>query len=132
MLRILVVEDSGVNQFIARSLLEKRGYAVVLANDGREALSILAAADFGGFSCVLMDVQMPVMDGFACTAAIREREKTSGHHLPIIAMTARSMMVDDACCLERGMDATVAKPLQGNELWGVIDRYLVAAPEPGL
>ena len=71
--RILLVEDNGVNQLVARRLLEKQGHTVVVANNGREALAILDEAAFAGFDCVLMDVQMPEMDGFECTAFIRER-----------------------------------------------------------
>ena len=71
--RILLVEDNSVNQLVARRLLEKRGHTVVVANNGREALAILEEAAFAGFGCVLMDVQMPEMDGFECTAIIRDR-----------------------------------------------------------
>ena len=73
--RILLVEDNSVNQLVARRLLEKRGHTVVVANNGREALAILDDAASAGFGCVLMDVQMPEMDGFECTALIRERER---------------------------------------------------------
>ena len=72
--RILLVEDNSVNQLVARRLLERRGHTVVVANNGREALAILEEAEFAGFDCVLMDVQMPEMDGFECTAIIRGRE----------------------------------------------------------
>ena len=89
--RILLVEDNRVNQLVARRLLEKRGHTVVVANNGREALAILDDAALAGFGCVLMDVQMPEMDGFECTALIRERERTTGIHLPIVAMTAHAM-----------------------------------------
>src|SRR6185436_17885312 len=89
--RILLVEDNSVNQLVARRLLEKRGHSVAVANNGREALTMLEAASADGFACVLMDVQMPEMDGFECTAVIRERERTTGAHLPIIAMTAHTM-----------------------------------------
>ena len=75
---ILLVEDNSVNQLVARRLLEKRGHTVVVANNGREALAILDEALFVGFGCVLMDVQMPDMDGFECTALIRARERTTG------------------------------------------------------
>ena len=102
--RILLVEDNSVNQLVARRLLEKRGHTVVVANNGREALAILDEAAIAGFGCVLMDVQMPEMDGFECTAIIREREQATGAHLPIIAMTAHAMKGDEARCLAAGMD----------------------------
>ena len=89
--RILLVEDNCVNQLVARRLLEKRGHTVVVAGNGREALAILEAAAFVGFGCVLMDVQMPEMDGFECTALIRDQERLTGRHLPIVAMTAHAM-----------------------------------------
>src|SRR6202011_2668274 len=89
--RILLVEDHGVNRLVASRLLERRGHTVVQATNGHEALAILNDAAIAGFGCVLMDVQMPEMDGFECTAIIREREKQTHVHLPIIAMTARAM-----------------------------------------
>jgi CheY-like chemotaxis protein len=120
-LRILVAEDNVVNQVLATRLLEKRGHSVVVANNGREALAILAKADFAGFDAVLMDVQMPEMDGFEATAAIREREKTSGHHLPIIALTAHAMKGDEERCLAAGMDGYVAKPFKTEDLVAAIE-----------
>ena len=86
--RFLLVEDNSVNQLVARRLLEKRGHTVVVANNGREALASLDEAASVGFGCVLMDIQMPEMDGFECTAIIRDKEKLTGSHLPIIGMTA--------------------------------------------
>jgi CheY-like chemotaxis protein len=115
--RILLVEDNKVNQLVARHLLEKRGYTVVVANNGREALSMLDEA----FDCVLMDVQMPEMDGFQCTAIIRDREQMTGSRLPIIAMTAHAMKGDEARCLAAGMDGYLSKPIQPDEL---IERHL--------
>ena len=127
--RILLVEDNSVNQLVARRLLEKRGHTVVVANNGREALAILDDAAFAGFDCVLMDVQMPEMDGFECTAIIREREQATGSHLPIVAMTAHAMKGDEARCLAAGMDAYLSKPIQPDELFDVIERHnLVTNP----
>ncbi|HLY62423.1 MAG TPA: response regulator [Terriglobia bacterium] len=123
-LRILVAEDNPVNQILAIRLLEKRGHTVVLANNGQEALAILGKEDFPGFDVVLMDVQMPVMDGFEATAAIREREKTSGHHLPIIALTAHAMKGDVERCLAAGMDGYISKPIQPEELSRVIENHI--------
>jgi two-component system sensor histidine kinase/response regulator len=115
---ILVAEDNLVNQTLARRLLEKRGHTVVLAGTGRAALE---AVEKQTFDLVLMDVQMPEMDGLEATAAIRQREKSSGKHLPIIAMTANAMIGDKEQCLQAGMDGYVAKPLSVKELLGVIE-----------
>jgi two-component system sensor histidine kinase/response regulator len=122
--RILLVEDNPVNQLVARRHLEKRGHTVVVASNGREALAILAEAAFVGFGCVLMDVQMPEMDGFECTAIIRDREPGTGRRLPIIAMTAHAMKEDEGRCLAAGMDAYVSKPIQHDELFELIERHL--------
>ncbi len=125
--RILLVEDNSVNQLVAKRLLEKNGHTVVVANNGREALAILEGASFDGFACVLMDVQMPEMDGFECTAVIRERERhTPGVHLPIIAMTAHTMKGDAERCLAAGMDSYVSKPIQPDALFDVIAPFVNA------
>jgi CheY-like chemotaxis protein len=121
--RILLVEDSRINQLVATHLLEKRGHTVVVANNGQEALAMLDAACVG-FGCVLMDVQMPVMDGFECTARIRDQERMTGHHLPIIAMTAHALNEDAARCLAAGMDAYLSKPFQADVLFELVDRHL--------
>ena len=92
---------------VASRLLEKRGHTVVVANNGREALAILDEAARVGFDCVLMDVQMPEMDGFECTAIIRDREQMTGSRLPIIAMTAHAMKGDDGT-LPGGGDGRVS------------------------
>ena len=128
--RILLVEDNGVNQLVARRLLERRGHAVVVANNGREALAILGESSFAGFGCVLMDVQMPEMGGFECTAIIREREQVTRCHLPIIAMTAHAMKGDEARCLAAGMDAYLSKPIQPDELFDLVEGQLVASSVP--
>ena len=120
-LRILLAEDNAVNQTLAIRLLEKRGHTVVLANNGREALVILEHGAPGEFDLALMDIQMPEMDGFEATAAIREIEKTTGFHLPIIAMTAHAMKGDKERCLAAGMDGYVAKPIHPDELFHAID-----------
>jgi PAS domain S-box-containing protein len=122
--RILLVEDNAVNVMIARRLLEKRGHTVVVATNGREALAILEASEWVGFGCVLMDVQMPVMDGFECTAMIRDKEQVTGEHLPIVAMTAHAMSGDEARCLTAGMDAYLSKPIEPDTLFDVVDRQL--------
>ena len=107
-LRILVAEDNPVNQQLALHLLERRGHSAVVAENGREALS---AIEKQKFDLVLMDVQMPEMGGLEATRAIREREKSTGGHLPIVAMTAHAMQGDRERCLEAGMDEYLAKPL---------------------
>jgi signal transduction histidine kinase/DNA-binding response OmpR family regulator len=126
--RILLVEDNVVNQMVASRLLEKRGHTVVVANNGREALAILDEQAL--FGCVLMDVQMPEMDGFECTAIIRDREQKTGARLPIIAMTAHAMKGDDARCLAAGMDGYLSKPIDPDELLDAIERHLGAAAVP--
>jgi two-component system sensor histidine kinase/response regulator len=128
--RILLVEDSKVNQMVARQLLENRGHTVVVANNGLEALAILDDAACVGFGCVLMDVQMPEMGGFECTAIIREKEQITGLHLPIIAMTAHAMKGDDARCMAAGMDAYLSKPVQRDALLELVERHLGVSSVP--
>jgi two-component system, sensor histidine kinase and response regulator len=129
--RILLVEDNAVNQLVARRLLEKRGHTVVVATNGREALAILEESKWTGFGCVLMDVSMPEMDGFQCTAIIRSQEPLTRMHLPIIAMTAHAMSGDEARCLAAGMDAYLSKPIDPNALFDVVDRQLLASAASG-
>jgi signal transduction histidine kinase/CheY-like chemotaxis protein len=119
--RLLLVEDNQVNQTLARYLLERRGHTVVVANNGREALAIL---EQGGFDVVLMDVQMPEMGGFECTAILRAKEQVSGTHLPIIAMTAHAMKGDEERCREAGMDDYLSKPIRQVELFEKVERHL--------
>lgn len=118
---ILLAEDNKVNQKLAVSRLEKRGYSVVVASDGQEALTLYEKQPF---DLILMDVQMPNMDGFEATAAIREKEKNSGKHIPIVAMTAHAMKGDADRCLNAGMDAYVAKPIKADELFANIEQLL--------
>ena len=112
-LHILLAEDNEVNQEYAVDLLRRRGHTVVVANNGPEAL---ADWEMGTFDIILMDVQMPLMDGFATTAAIRQREKATGRHTPIIALTAHVMKGDRERCLAAGMDAYASKPLGARTL----------------
>ncbi len=107
-LRVLLVEDNAVNQKVASRLLERQGHSVRVADNGRAALDALEGAEF---DLVLMDVQMPEMDGLAATAAIRRREGGSGRHLPVIALTAHAMEGDRERCLGAGMDGFVTKPV---------------------
>ena len=127
--RVLVVEDNLVNQVLALRLLEKHGYEVSVAGDGQAALQELQK---GTFDVVLMDVQMANMDGMEATAAIRENEKSSGGHIPIIAMTAHSLKGDAELCIAGGMDAYVSKPVRSHELFAAIDRVLGKRDESGV
>jgi two-component system, sensor histidine kinase and response regulator len=117
-LRILLAEDNRVNQTLAARLLEKRGHAVTIVEDGKAALAALEA---GAFDLVLMDVQMPEMDGFEATAAIRAKERSAGGHIPIIAMTAHALVGDEARCLAAGMDGYISKPIRTSELFTTIE-----------
>jgi PAS domain S-box-containing protein len=126
-LRILLAEDNAVNQKLAIHLLAKRGHAVVVANNGLEAVETLERE---AFDVVLMDVQMPEMGGFEATAAVRAREQSRGTRVPIVAMTAHAMKGDRERCLEAGMDAYVSKPLQPKELFTVVEN-LFKPPNSG-
>ncbi len=117
-LRILLAEDSLVNQKLTVGLLEKQGHRVVVANNGKEAL---AALELGKFDLVIMDLQMPEMDGLEATAAIRAKEKQTGSHIPIVAMTAHAMKGDRERCLEAGMDHYVSKPVRAKQLFDAIN-----------
>jgi signal transduction histidine kinase len=119
-LRILLAEDNRVNQKIATRLLEKRGHDVVLAATGKEALEALAQASF---DLVLMDVNMPDMDGIQATIAIREKEKSTGFHQSIIAMTALAMKGDRERCLAAGMDGYLSKPIDLQQLDDVLGQF---------
>jgi signal transduction histidine kinase/DNA-binding response OmpR family regulator len=120
--RILLAEDNPVNQTVALRLLTKYGHRVVVAGNGREALLALGKEPLDGFDLILMDVQMPEMDGFAATAAIREREKETKAHIPIVAMTAHAMKGDRERCLAAGMDDYMSKPIQAKSLLDLIAR----------
>jgi CheY-like chemotaxis protein len=123
--RILLAEDNLVNQLLAVRLLEKRGHHVQVAGDGREVLEKLKTAEF---DLILMDVQMPVMGGFEATAAIREMEKGTGRHIPIIALTAHAVTGDRERCVAAGMDGYVAKPIHPEELLEQIEALIPLAP----
>jgi len=117
-LRILLAEDNPVNQVLAARLLEKHGHRVAVARNGREALEQIEAQPF---DLVLMDVQMPELDGLEATVAIREKERTTGGHLPIVAMTAHAMQGDQERCLAAGMDGYVSKPIDIGQLVSVVE-----------
>jgi CheY-like chemotaxis protein len=124
-LRILLAEDNTINSLVAVRLLEKAGHRVAVAINGQEALDFLQRASF---DLVLMDVQMPIMGGFEAVARIRDKEKGTGEHLPIIALTAGAMSGDRERCLEAGMNSYVGKPIQKEELFAAI---AAVVPGPG-
>jgi PAS domain S-box-containing protein len=126
-LRILLAEDNAVNQTLAVHLLRRRGHEVTVAEDGLQALS---AYDSEPFDLVLMDVQMPNLGGFEATALIRQREQSTGRHIPIIAMTARAMKGNREECLTAGFDAYLAKPLRAQELHDLIEQMAERFPPP--
>jgi signal transduction histidine kinase/CheY-like chemotaxis protein len=123
-LRVLLAEDNAVNRTLAIRVLERRGHTVLVAKNGCEALEVLAQERV---DVILMDIQMPEMDGFQATAAIREKEKTSGGHMPIVALTANAMRGDGERCLAQGMDAYLAKPFRIADLDRVLSEVTRAA-----
>jgi PAS domain S-box-containing protein len=117
-LHILLAEDNRVNQALAIRLIQKQGHTVEVANNGREALAMVEKK---GFDLILMDIEMPELDGLSATQAIREKEKETGNRTPIVAMTAHAMSGDKERCLAAGMDAYVSKPIQPQRLFEVIE-----------
>ncbi len=138
-LRILLAEDSDFNQQFIGQLLRRRGHEVVVAHDGRKALEAL---DHSSFDLMLLDNQMPELDGFQVIEVLRHREQTAGGHLPVVALTAHAMKEDRERCLQAGMDDYLSKPIQSAELVAVIDRVSAgrlessappaSSPEPGM
>lgn len=122
-LRILLAEDNTVNQRVAMRLLERRGHHVIVVANGKEALHALEQESF---DLVVMDVQMPQMDGLEATAAIRAKERTRGGHIPIVAMTAHAMKGDAERCYAAGMDAYISKPIIGADLFKVVEQSAIA------
>jgi two-component system sensor histidine kinase/response regulator len=125
-LRILLAEDNAVNQKVAARLLEKLGHSVEVTSNGAEAL---AAFTRGAFDLILMDVQMPVMDGYGATLAIRAAEQGTPRHVPIVALTAHAMKGDREICLKAGMDDYLGKPIRPRELASVLERWGKPWPE---
>jgi CheY-like chemotaxis protein/anti-sigma regulatory factor (Ser/Thr protein kinase) len=123
-LRILAAEDNRVNQRLLVRLLEKEGHAVTIVEDGEAAVAISAKQ---ALDLILMDVQMPNLDGLEAARCIRSRELATGKHMPIIALTAHAMKGDRERCLEAGMDAYVAKPVQKQELLHIMYQYIAPA-----
>jgi CheY-like chemotaxis protein len=110
-----------VNQTLAIRLLERRGYSVTVTTNGKEAVT---AWENSHFDAVLMDVQMPEMDGFEATTIIRRKEQGTGRRVPIIAMTAHALKGDEQRCLAAGMDGYISKPIRTAEMFGTIERVL--------
>ncbi len=126
-LRVLLVEDHVVNQRVAARMLEGMGHVVVVAEDGKKGV---AAYSLEPFDVVLMDVQMPEMDGYEATAMIRSMEKSSGIHVPIIALTAHAMAGDSDRCIAAGCDGYLSKPVRAEQLRDAINTHVGANPRP--
>ncbi len=126
-LRVLLAEDSLVNQKLAVGLLERHGHSVVVANHGRE---VLGAVETERFDLILMDVQMPEMDGLEATEIVRARERDTENHIPIVAMTAHAMQGDRQRCLEAGMDEYIAKPIRAKQLFLTLAKVMGFSAEP--
>jgi len=126
-LRILLAEDSAVNQKLVLTLLARQGHEAMVAGNGKEAVKAVASQ---AFDLVIMDIQMPEMDGLTATTEIRAREKITGRHVPIIAMTAHAMKGDRERCMESGMDGYVSKPIRSRHLFDVIDNVLSRVGDP--
>jgi two-component system sensor histidine kinase/response regulator len=131
--RVLLAEDNPINRRLVTALLEKRGHPVVTVDNGRSAVEAVASAVAEGtepFQVVLMDLQMPELDGLEATAAIRNAELGTGQHIPIVALTAHAMKGDRERCLAAGMDAYLSKPIRTAELVTLIDQLTGAADQP--
>jgi PAS domain S-box-containing protein len=125
LLRVLVAEDNALNQQVVQHLLARQGHTVQIAKDGRETLQAL---EQGCFDLLFLDVHMPELDGFRVIEALRQSERGTGRHLPVVALTARSMKGDRERCLEAGMDDYLAKPIRRKELFATIERVLAGRP----
>jgi CheY-like chemotaxis protein len=126
-LRVLLAEDNEINQQVACEFLQMRGHSVRIAHNGAE---VLAALDVERPDVVLMDVQMPLMDGFQATAAIREKERNTGDHIRIVAMTGYAMKGDRQRCMNAGMDGYLCKPIRSQDLFEVVETSAIPAPDP--
>ena len=127
-LHVLLVEDNEINQRVAARLLERQGHTVTIRTDGLQALEYLESSPV---DVVLMDVQMPHMDGLEATRRLRAREQGSGRHTVVVGLTACAMDGDDQLCLGAGMDAYLTKPVSSRRLGTVIEQCLTRAAAPG-
>jgi CheY-like chemotaxis protein len=125
-LRVLLAEDNPVNRIVALRLIEKQGHVVECAANGLEVLDLISKQYF---DLVLMDIEMPEMDGFEATQRIREAEQLSGEHVPILAMTAHAMIGDEERCLAGGMDGYLSNPINFQELFRILDELPECARE---
>jgi len=119
-LKVLLAEDNPINQKVAKRMLEKMGYEIMVVDNG---FDVLKALEKNKFDLILMDVQMPKMDGFVATKKIRELEKKTRKHIPVIALTAHAMKGDREKCIKAGMDGYVSKPIKFNELLEQIETF---------
>ncbi len=126
-MNILIAEDNPVNQKLLRLMLEMHGHKVRVTSDGKEAVAVFQSEEM---DLILMDVQMPGMNGFEATATIRELEKNTGNHVPIIAVTAHAMPGYKEECLNAGMDNYLAKPFRMQDLFGIIEETLAQLNTP--
>jgi PAS domain S-box-containing protein len=126
--RVLLAEDNATNQRVVVRILEKRGHEVIVVDNGQAAVAAIDSAK-EGIDLILMDVQMPIMDGLDAARAIRDREKSTGRHVPIVAMTARVLKGDRERCLEAGMDGYIAKPIQAKALYDAVDTLVPGTTE---
>jgi len=122
---ILLVDDVEINQELARIVMEKQGHRVTIAANGMEAVEAFGSKRF---DMIFMDIQMPVMDGFQATRAIRELERERGGHIPVVAMTAYAASGDRQKCLDAGMDSYISKPVMPEAIIAAINRYAGASP----
>jgi CheY-like chemotaxis protein len=121
---VLLAEDNPVNRIVALRLVEKQGHVVECAGNGAEVLELLSKRNF---DLILMDIEMPEMDGFEATRRIREAERAAGGHVSILAMTAHAMIGDEERCLAGGMDGYLSKPIDTNELFRILDGLMEGA-----
>ena len=122
--RILIVEDNVTNQTLARRMVEKLGHQADVVADGREALAAVAAPGRAAYDLILMDCQMPEMDGYEATRELRRREAGTGRHTPIVAMTANAVEGEREHCLAVGMDDYISKPVKISVLVAILQRWL--------
>ncbi len=120
-MHILLAEDNEINQYLVEVLLKKKGYQVSTVSDGSYALEVMEEQKF---DLILMDIQMPIMDGYEATRRIRLKEKETGEHIPIIALTAYAMQGDKKRALESGMDDYMSKPIETDKLFELIEKHL--------